>query len=110
MRPERISVLSNARDAADGDVVASGTIADVQYLGADSRVHVELERGVRLAVTVASATWSDDDVGTAVDVAWPRSAAFAVIDDDGEPAGDSADLATSTPTNTFVNNEGEKQQ
>ncbi len=108
VRPERISVLSSAQGAAAGDVVASGTIADVQYLGADSRVHVELERGVRLAVTVASATWSDDDVGTAVDVAWPRAAAFAVIDDDpAEPASDTSVLPTSTSTNTFVNNEGE---
>ncbi len=96
VRPERITVLSKAQGAAAGDVVASGTIADVQYLGADSRVHVELERGGRLAVTVASATWSDDDVGTTVDVAWPPAAAFAVIDDDpAEPADDTTDLPTS---------------
>jgi putative spermidine/putrescine transport system ATP-binding protein len=108
VRPERIRLLSDTQGATAGDVVAAGTVADVQYLGADSRVHVELERGVRLAVTVASATWSDDDVGTAVDVAWPRAAAFAVVDDDPpDPDGETSDVPTNPPTNTLVNNEGE---
>jgi hypothetical protein len=76
----------------------------VQYLGADSRLQVELGRGVRLAVTVPSATWNDADVGTAVDVAWPRAAVFAVVDDD-EPEPDSL---TNSDMNTFDNHEGER--
>ncbi|TFH17033.1 MAG: ABC transporter ATP-binding protein, partial [Acidimicrobiales bacterium] len=61
IRPERIRLLTSARAAFDDDVVANGVITDVQYLGADSRVHVELEQGVRVAVTVASQTWTDAD-------------------------------------------------
>jgi putative spermidine/putrescine transport system ATP-binding protein len=105
VRPERIRVLGESQVASTGDVVAAGTVADVQYLGADSRVHVELDQGVRLAVTVPSATWNEADVGTAVDVAWPRAAAFAIVDDDEpEPEPDSL---TNSDMNTFDNHEGE---
>ncbi len=121
VRPERIRLLSDTQLAAADDVVASGTIADVQYLGADSRVQVELDSGGRLAVTVPSATWNDADVGTAVSVAWPRAASFAiVVDEPPEAEDDTSDLPTSTPSHTpittsitttpvttFVNNEGE---
>ena len=82
IRPERIRLLTSARAAFDDDVVANGVITDVQYLGADSRVHVELEQGVRVAVTVASQTWTDADAGSSVTVAWPRSDALTVVDDD----------------------------
>jgi putative spermidine/putrescine transport system ATP-binding protein len=115
VRPERIRLLSDTQVAAADDVVASGTIADVQYLGADSRVQVELDLGGRLAVTVPSATWNDADVGTTVSVAWPRAASFAIVVDEPpeppEPDDDTSDHPDSTPittsATTFVNNEGE---
>ena len=81
IRPERIRLLTSAQTAFGDDVVANGVIADVQYLGADSRVHVELDQGVRIAVTVASQTWTDADKGTSVMVAWPREDALAVVHD-----------------------------
>jgi len=85
IRPERIRLLTSARAAFHDDVVADGVITDVQYLGADSRVHVELEQGVRVAVTVASQTWTDSDAGSSVTVAWPRADALAVVVDDDPP-------------------------
>jgi putative spermidine/putrescine transport system ATP-binding protein len=121
VRPERIRLLSDTQLAGADDVVATGTVADVQYLGADSRVQVELDSGGRLAVTVPSAMWNDADVGTAVSVAWPRAASFAIVDDEPpEAEDDTPDLPTGTPSHTpittsitttsvttFVNNEGE---
>ena len=101
VRPERIRVLDTGEDPAADDVVASGVVADVQYLGADSRVHVELETGVRLAVTVPSGNWSDADTGSAVRIAWAHDAALAVIDGDTR-----LDTTTATNrTNTKENHE-----
>ena len=45
VRPEQIRFVSSPEAAGDGDVVAAGTVSDVQYLGADSRVHVLLDHG-----------------------------------------------------------------
>ena len=81
VRPERIRFVPSPDVASAGDIVAAGTITDVQYLGADSRVHVALDHGARLAVTVPSGTAADHLAGTAVSVAWPRHATFAVQPD-----------------------------
>ena len=80
VRPERIRLLSTSEPATAGDVVVSGIVTDVQYLGADSRVHVQLDDGLRLAVAASSDTVSESQTGVTVDVAWPRDAAFVVVD------------------------------
>jgi putative spermidine/putrescine transport system ATP-binding protein len=81
VRPEQIRFVSSPEAAGDGDVVAVGTVSDVQYLGADSRVHVLLDHGARVAVTVPSGSADEYPGGTAVTVVWARVATFAVLPD-----------------------------
>ncbi len=79
VRPERIRVLADPQLAGDG-AAAMGTVTDVQYLGAESRVRVELDVGGRLVASVPSEGSPSRQVGERVCLTWPRSAAFAVID------------------------------
>ena len=78
VRPERIR-LATDRTEPD-DVVAAGTIADVLYLGADCRVAIDLDGGPRIIATLPSTGLDGVQRGAAIRVAWPREAAFAVVD------------------------------
>jgi len=91
VRPEQIRFVSSPGAARDGDVVAAGTVTDVQYLGADSRVHVTLDHGARVAVTVPSGSGDEYPGGRPVSVAWARAATFAVLPDPVDDANRSAD-------------------
>ena len=77
LRPERIAIAANGA-AITGDVVVTGTIADIQYLGPESKVHVELDNGTRLLASVASDGLAGLGVGGPVRLAWSRSAATTV--------------------------------
>ena len=92
VRPEQIRFVSSPEAAADGDVVASGTVSDVQYLGADSRVHVMLDHGARVAVTVPSGSAEEYPGGSPVAVAWSRVATFAVLPDPADDPDRADDL------------------
>jgi putative spermidine/putrescine transport system ATP-binding protein len=81
LRPERIRILSAADDAGADEVTTIGTVADVQYLGAESRVHVLIADGPIVAVAVPSGGAHDTRPGSAVRLAWPPTAALAVTDD-----------------------------
>ena len=72
IRPERI-VVANA--PGDG---RSGTVIDVQYLGAERRARVRLDAGVVLVAAVAA----DRDVaeGDRVGLEWPADAVRRVAD------------------------------
>ena len=88
IRPERIRIVRDG--VAAGEVAVDGTVADVQYLGADSRVRVllggdHLERRDdtsrrHLLVSVPSNQLADVGIGGAIRLAWPRDAAFTVAD------------------------------
>jgi putative spermidine/putrescine transport system ATP-binding protein len=77
LRPERIT-LAGSNGAVDGDVVVSGTITDIQYLGPESKVHVELGNGTKLLASVASDGLAGLEVGGPVRLAWSRAAATTV--------------------------------
>jgi putative spermidine/putrescine transport system ATP-binding protein len=77
LRPERITIAANG-GALTGDVVVTGTIADIQYLGPESKVHVDLDDGPRILASVASDGLAGLGVGGPVRLAWSRSAATSV--------------------------------
>jgi putative spermidine/putrescine transport system ATP-binding protein len=89
VRPERIRIVTDG--VADGEVSVDGDVVDVQYLGADCRVRVDVPEVGRLSANVPSESLSGLAVGANIRLAWPRSAAFEVsesIDDSkqrGEP-------------------------
>jgi putative spermidine/putrescine transport system ATP-binding protein len=79
VRPERIHVVDPSSPIA-GEVVVAGTVEDVQYLGAESRVRARLEDGTALVVSVPSDHAADTVVGSVVRLAWPSGAASTVAD------------------------------
>jgi putative spermidine/putrescine transport system ATP-binding protein len=85
VRPERIRVIdacesrshTSAIHTSADDVVTEGTVIDVQYLGAESKVQVDIDGGLRLTVAVAS-TLNSSRPGDRISLEWPRSAASPV--------------------------------
>lgn len=73
LRPERITVASDL--SGPGHVV---TIADIQYLGADCRIHCVLDGGTQLVASVPSSLATHFEQGQTVKVAWDDSAIFAI--------------------------------
>jgi putative spermidine/putrescine transport system ATP-binding protein len=84
IRPERIRVVWGSEPVADGEVAAEGTVSDIQYLGADCRVRVDLPAadGSRhhLLATVPSDGLGGVAIGGTIRLAWPRVAAFTVAE------------------------------
>ncbi|MFM8856887.1 MAG: ABC transporter ATP-binding protein [Actinomycetota bacterium] len=76
VRPERIRILSGA-PAAD-EVSVEGSVEDIQYLGADCRVHVTIDGSSRLLASVPSDGLAGVTIGDSIRLAWPRHAAFTV--------------------------------
>ena len=75
IRPERIRIVDKP-DA--GDISIAGTVSDVQYLGADSRVRVDLADGSHLLANVPSDGLVGVVIGGSVRLAWSRNAASTV--------------------------------
>jgi putative spermidine/putrescine transport system ATP-binding protein len=78
VRPERIHLLSSAVDGAVGDVIVDGTVSDIHYLGAESRVRVRLDDGTTLVTSVSSDRLAGVAIERRVHLAWRRQAALAV--------------------------------
>ncbi len=82
IRPEKISVLPAGAAAADGARVADGKVAEVAYLGALSRVKVELEGGGALTAVVQNVEAGHREVakmqGQPVRLSWRREHARAL--------------------------------
>jgi putative spermidine/putrescine transport system ATP-binding protein len=78
LRPERIALANG--DASGGTITVTGTVADIQYLGPESKVHVDLDDGTRILASIASDGLAGVSVGGPVRLAWPRTAATTVDD------------------------------
>jgi putative spermidine/putrescine transport system ATP-binding protein len=50
IRPEKLNLLEDGDEAADGSRVEAGVVRDVQYVGPVTRYHVALDRGGELQV------------------------------------------------------------
>ncbi len=77
IRPERIRIVD--RPAA-GEISVAGIVSDVQYLGAESRVRVDLPDGSHLLANVPSDGLVGVVIGGSVRLAWSRTAASTVAD------------------------------
>ena len=80
LRPEKVRVLADGESAGAGQCEASGTIANLQYLGAHTRFEVELDGGGVLHV----ARQNDRRVGV-TGVAAGRRVRLAWFRDDMQP-------------------------
>jgi putative spermidine/putrescine transport system ATP-binding protein len=78
IRPERIRVVQEV--VSDGEIAVAGVVADVQYLGADSRIRVDLEDGAHLLASVPSDGLVGAVIGGPIRLAWSRFAAYTVAD------------------------------
>ncbi len=89
--PARADPRSSAGDApADGEVAVAGVVTDIQYLGAECRVRVDLDATARATFSPAcratgSLAWPSAEP---IRLAWPRLAAFTVADDRNQHRGD----------------------
>jgi putative spermidine/putrescine transport system ATP-binding protein len=85
VRPERVRVVT-ADDAtiADDEMSVTGVVTDIQYLGAESKVRVRLDRDDHRGSSMIASMQSDGlagfAIGDTVRLAWPRSAALLVAD------------------------------
>ena len=86
VRPERIRIVHE--QAADSEVTVEGTVTDVQFLGADSRVRLRLEDGTQLLASVPSDGLTGVAIGEPLRVAWSRYAASLVADTNTSEGGD----------------------
>ena len=82
VRPERIRIVYSADGVADGEVAVDGVVSDVQYLGADCRVRVDIVgtggSSRHLLASVPSDGLAGVAIGGDIRLAWPRFAAFTV--------------------------------
>jgi putative spermidine/putrescine transport system ATP-binding protein len=80
LRPERVHLLASLDFRSPHDVVIEGVVTDIQYLGGDSRVRTRLDDGSHILASVPSDGLADVAIGDTVQMAWPRHAAFTVVD------------------------------
>ena len=76
VRPERIRLVTDALQ--EGEVAVDGVLTDIQYLGSECRLRVQLDNGAHLLANVPSDGLVGDAVGGSVRLAWPRTAALPV--------------------------------
>jgi putative spermidine/putrescine transport system ATP-binding protein len=77
LRPERITVTSTEATSTE-DISVSAVVVDIDYLGPECRVQVQLEDGPRLVAAVPSDRIGDVDIGRTVRIGWSRHAAMPV--------------------------------
>ena len=73
LRPEKIALLALEAAAPEGYLTAEGTVADLQYHGANTRYEVDLATGGRLAVVTQNTRGPGAaavEVGQRVRLAW----------------------------------------
>ena len=79
IRPERIRIVHD-HVVADGEASVQGIVSDIQYLGADCRIRVELHNNRHLLASVSSDGLAGVVMGETIRLAWPRSAALPVTE------------------------------
>ncbi len=62
VRPEKIRLADHGTAPGPGEIAAAGVVADVQYLGPDTRYRVALDAGAELIVTQQNLTTTSMDV------------------------------------------------
>jgi ABC-type Fe3+/spermidine/putrescine transport system ATPase subunit len=87
IRPERLRLAAD--DVGDGEVAVPGVVIDIQYLGADCRVRVQLDDGASMIASVPSDRLAGVAIGGSVRLAWPHDAAFPVATTEISKGGDS---------------------
>jgi putative spermidine/putrescine transport system ATP-binding protein len=103
LRPERVRIAPSNAAVQPGDIVVAGRIVEVQYLGAESRVHCRLDDGSILVAGVPSDDVIGAVVGDDVQLAWlPGAAMTASSDDERAPS----EQIAPGPTSSY--NKGEK--
>ena len=82
-------LAGNVKEAVgDSEASVEGTVTDVQYLGADSRVRVDLPDGAHLLASVPSDGLVGVAIGGSIRLAWSRYAAYTVADTNISEGGD----------------------
>jgi len=79
LRPEHVRFGR----AGEGELEVSGTLFDVQYMGASSRYEIELENGVRLVAALPNGEREEQrpKPGDAVTASWARSALVPLLEE-----------------------------
>jgi putative spermidine/putrescine transport system ATP-binding protein len=84
IRPEKIRLAEPAATVGSDETGAAGVIADVVYLGPDTRYIVELDAGSRLVVTQQNLATSSTEAlaqqGKAVRLVWKRQHELPIAD------------------------------
>jgi putative spermidine/putrescine transport system ATP-binding protein len=77
VRPERVQVLTDGREPAVGDVVLNGTVRELVYAGAETRVVVDAGDGLTMTALLLNTGPGDMSLrrGQQVRLAWPVDAA-----------------------------------
>ncbi|WP_325437526.1 ABC transporter ATP-binding protein [Pseudomonas nitroreducens] len=79
LRPEHVRFGR----AGEGELEVSGTLFDVQYMGASSRYEIELDNGVRLVAALPNGEREEQrpKPGDAVTASWARSALVPLLEE-----------------------------
>jgi putative spermidine/putrescine transport system ATP-binding protein len=92
VRPEKIRLLGDGETAQAGATVEEGRIANVVYVGAITRYHVELEAGGELTVVSQNLESGSSEVlerqGRRVRASWLPAHAFDIEEQTGSNGGD----------------------
>jgi len=101
VRPEKVRV----GEPGPGEVAADGTVAELVYAGAETRLHVQLDAGVRMVAGHRNASGPDPEVrpGDRVRLVWPRAQAVRI--GGPQPAGDGTGNETGDETGNGTGDE-----
>jgi putative spermidine/putrescine transport system ATP-binding protein len=87
IRPEKIRIADPEAPVGPDETAATGTIADVVYVGPDTRYIVELDAGARLVVTQQNLATSSTEAlaqeGKSVRLIWKRQHELPIADGAG---------------------------
>src|SRR5262245_57535218 len=78
VRPEKIRIVDRAASAGDGQISTSGTVRDVQYLGAHTRYRVTLDAGRELVVDSQNIAGVLAEPSQPVRLVWEREHVFPI--------------------------------
>ena len=87
IRPERLRIVQ--QEIGDTEIAVPGVVSDIQYLGADCRVRIQLDDGTSMIASVPSDGLAGVAIGGTIRLAWSRYAAFPVANTDSSKGGDS---------------------